>query len=527
MEIDGKAPALRRAIAAVRAERRDRLGVEPLDLRAAALFRIYLGVVLALDVLIFKLPNVAGFYGPNGIFEAYYASLDARGFPFYLNLYHALQHDWLVTLYFVASLVAFVLFALGIGGTPMTFACYLAVWMPYMSNMLTLMGEDRLLLYAMFLGLFLPLHERYTLGRRRRAPSGNAVDSLTSYGALAMIGVVYAVAGYAKLGGTWGTGDALRNMLSSVVVRSLITDWSLGQTWLLRSVEIVGLAFELSVVPLLFFPFFSRYLRVVTIVGLAAIHIGSLPMLFPGYYVFSTGAWLFLLIPGFVFDRIERRRPTSRPVDEAHAGSPSWPNRVLTRARQVALALVLLALVAHHANHPSVRALDVPASGPYAAFMARKRAVAESVLTNRRGPTPLKLFYPVFSNHVYYTREPGQFGIHKFNVVCLGELEDGTTVNLMSGTDTGDALSYSFFHRRPYNYLVAATRTEPETITGFDIGRRFLENALAEWQSRFPRQRVRRASLLRIVFDPGRHELVPLRTRVLARIEVDPDAVPP
>ena len=478
---------------------RDHFGIEPLDLRAVGLFRIYLGIVLIIDVLVCKLPNLRQFYGPRGIFEDYYSFLDELGFPFYLNIYHALQHDWLVYVFFAISLLIFLCFTLGIGGKLVAVLCYLFAWMPYMSIEFTLVGEDRLLLFMLFLGLFLPLNARYTVGKGGRRDEGQSVDALTSVCALVAVGVIYIIAGLTKLGGTWGTGEAMRNLTSCFVTYSVFSEWSLDQTWLLIAIEVLGLAFELAVVPLLFFPVFNRYLRVGTVAGLFFIHFGSLPLLFPGYYFVVVTSWLILLIPGVVFDRFSKN-PSQQTVDEAKR-EPTRLLRTLRIAGKVTFVVYVTLLVANHFSD----IVKPGSSSMYEAYMTRRDLVQRKVLSNRYGPTPLKLFYPLFGKHVYYMAHPTPD--MKFNLLCVGETPDGKQVNLLSKPGADDVLTNSFIWRRPYNYIIGGLVIQPDTLKHFQISDRFLVNVHRRWNRKYPDHLVREAALVAVRFDPESSEL--------------------
>ncbi|EJN58809.1 HTTM domain-containing protein [Halogranum rubrum] len=194
-----------------------RVGV---DVRALAVFRVSLGLLLLLDLLL-RSRNLVAFYTDAGTLPR---SLLAAEYPTFAELsLHALSGAawWQGLLFVVAGVLALSLLVGYRTKTTLLLSWLLLVSL-HARNPLVLNGGDSLLRRLLFWGLFLPLGRRWSLDSLRRERregadhiTTNRVATVASAALLTQVVLVYATNAVIKLRGEyWRDGTAIVRVFS-------------------------------------------------------------------------------------------------------------------------------------------------------------------------------------------------------------------------------------------------------------------------------------------------------------------------
>ena len=331
-----------------------RLGI---DTRALAAFRIGLGLILILDLLL-RTRNLRTFYTNDGVLPV---SVLAERAPTYARIsLHALSGAvWFQLLLFSVAIVSGVALVVGYRAriaTGVSFALLLSL---HARNPYVLTGGDALLQHLTFWSLLLPLGSRWSVDASRRAQSRERIVSVASAAILIQILVLYGVNALLKFrGDLWLSGDAVAVILGldrftallSPLLRELplvleIANWA----WL-------GL---LAASPLLVLS--TGRTRIALVGAFATMHSGMLVTMDLGIFPLVSLLALIPFLPSPVWDSIERSRVVnhlrtavsprltrlSERLSDGERGSsdPSggqWRERVARAIAAIALTSIVL-----------------------------------------------------------------------------------------------------------------------------------------------------------------------------------------
>ncbi|ELY95641.1 HTTM domain-containing protein [Natrialba taiwanensis DSM 12281] len=295
-------------------------------MRALAVFRMALGVLLLADLLALRLPGLRTFYSDAGVFPR---SALAETYPaFETWSLHALSGDpWFQGLLFaVAGAFAALLLVgyrtrLSVAGSLVLFASLLA------RNPLLVNGGDTILLTFLVLGLVLPLGTRWSLDARQRSrrPEGSgSIDtyavSLATATILVHFGCIYGTNAVRKFqSDPWTSGVAVRQIfhleqyltplgsaLAEFAVLLIAINW--GWTALLSG----------SVLLLVF----TGRARIALVAGFVTAHLGMAATMRLGVFPFVMIAGLLLFLPPSCWDRLERVLAATELGQRAGSGLP-------------------------------------------------------------------------------------------------------------------------------------------------------------------------------------------------------------
>ena len=324
-----------------------------IDTRALAVFRMGLGVAVAVDLAL-RARALAAHYSDAGVLPRAALEADPLGrlLP-YLSLHlQGGSPAWQVALFAATALCAAAL-ALGLRTRAAAVATWLLVLSLQNRNPLLHYGGDNVLALLLFWSLFLPLGARFSLDARAgRAPvvAGGVARSVGSAGLLVQVAALHFFSALHKRAPEWiPDGTALEYALHvdkfvrplGVVLRELPVLPSL-LTYGSYALELVGPF-------LLFAPFAQPALRTLTSGAFLAFHAGiALTM---DLVLFSWISMLSMLVflPAGLWDRLEaglaRRRgaPSPEPATgRARAPRATWvPSPAAQVCAAAALAFVL------------------------------------------------------------------------------------------------------------------------------------------------------------------------------------------
>ncbi len=325
---------------------RRRLGV---DTRALAAFRVAVGCLLLAD-LAYRARSLRAFYTDAG---AVPRSLAAALYPTLSSLsLHALSGTArFQRLLFAVAAVLAVLLVVGYRTRLVAAGSWLLLASLQFRNYLVLNGGDTVLLVALFLGLFLPLGERWSVDAvaADRAPR-RRVAGFAAAALLSQVVCVYATNAVFKLrSDVWTAGVAVRYVFALDRFTVRLGDLLAAFPALLTAVNWAWLGL-LVASPLLVVA--ADRGRTALVAAFAAAHVGMYLTMDLGFFPHAMLACLLLFLPSPVWDRLETAvGPTAaalrRRVDSSrfvHAGPllPARPRRVAARLVPAVTATVLV-----------------------------------------------------------------------------------------------------------------------------------------------------------------------------------------
>lgn len=282
-----------------------------IDLRALALFRIFLGMSALYKIIdsSFWLESMFSDHGPLPRSIV----MDYLQVPFRWSLFYVSGTTVFATLLFI---IAFVFCCFLIFGyrTRLSSA---VLWVFFLSlntrNPLINTGGEDLLRTMLFWSMFLPLGAKYALsiGANSTTTSKTSVFNLASAIILLQVSVVYFFTGLLKSHPIWSEDFiAIEIALHHEALVSSFGTWIL-QTWpssLLRGMTAIIRYADIILPIAILIPYASKsFVRPLTIAFFMAFHIGLLLCIYINLFQFvSISCWL-LFLPSFLLDKIESR----------------------------------------------------------------------------------------------------------------------------------------------------------------------------------------------------------------------------
>jgi len=361
------------AVARLRSGFAARFGV---DRRGLAVFRIALGALLCLDLLL-RARSLSAFYTdagvlPRGTLHALYPTLSRLSI-------HAISGALWVEVALFALAAAFALAVLLGYHTRLALLCSFALLVSlHARNPLVLNGGDSLLRRLAFWGLLLPLGSRWSLDALARAREGiraarrTRVVTAASAALLLQVVLVYGVTALFKHQGTlWGRGLAVRYVFDLREFTVFLGPVLAGHALPLTVANEAWLAL-LACAPLLVLT--TGRIRAAFVGAFALAHVGLLCTIGVGIFPLVDLVALLPFVPSFVWDGAERRLdrsrlptatgaltdrlPTPRPI------APTLPAGTTRAARHGLTVVVCVLLVAMCAwNAASLGYVDLGTEG--------------------------------------------------------------------------------------------------------------------------------------------------------------------
>ena len=288
-----------------------------IDKRALALFRMGYGVVLAIDILC-NLPWVRFFLTDDGFYtRKYVIESTTHATSHFFSLYMISGQQELLSLLLLVHAACLLCFAVGYRTRLFSVLCWVLIASYQARLSVTLQAGDTVARVFLYIAMFLPVHERWSvdawLARRKgkaltpHSPPSTGTLSMATVFVYAQLFIIYVSTGIFKSHRSWHT-DLLANQMFSVLDlfgtplgRYLMHFPTVNKflTWF------SWYAIERYLPYVLLFPFFLPVVR--TIIGMSFIgfHIGIYMTaeigIFPWVCIF---AWV-LVLPPWVWDRLE------------------------------------------------------------------------------------------------------------------------------------------------------------------------------------------------------------------------------
>lgn len=282
-----------------------------LDLRAIGLFRIFLAGVLILDLLFVKWPNLEAFYTDSGLLDqsTLQSIVDADSFRAIYNwgLLSFFDSANGVGLFFILTLISYLCVAVGYRTKLFSIVAFIALWSIHQRNSFVLSGPDELMINLLFIALFLPLDQRFSLFKSKVDIEKNKLRGMASFYVLFFIGLVYFFQAFLKTGNLWENGEAISYALQETIWTNSSASWLHDRPGLCSFLTKSTLWIEYSIPALLFFPFFNKWTRLLAVFLLIGLHGTIFMFLDLGLFPLIVPTFCVLLLPSSFFNKMGQK----------------------------------------------------------------------------------------------------------------------------------------------------------------------------------------------------------------------------
>ena len=311
-----------------------------IDTRGLAAFRIGIGLLLLTDLWL-RAADMEAHYTDSGILplSVFQRLTDGTGFWSFHGLHGSFTFQLLMFL--LAGLFALAYFL----GYYTRFAAVVS-WVLLLSlqyrNPYVVNGGDVLLRMLLFWSIFLPLDRHWSLASRAtklRRPS--LITNIASAAILLQLSLLYLMAGYFKIRGSWHDPDVLARIFESDLYAKPFAYYLANYPRLLSVAGWLALASELALPVLVFCPFGTRAIRLFACVWFVFFHIGIELTLTVGLFSFASCIAWILFLPSTTWDRITRVAPDETMSDEEGSPQRRWPGMLVQGFVAVCFAFVV------------------------------------------------------------------------------------------------------------------------------------------------------------------------------------------
>ncbi len=279
-----------------------------LDLRSLGACRWALGLLTVAD-LVDRRSSLRALYGPSGVFPtAVHSASRFRGFPSIFSLSESVP---MLEAVFWLCLAFAIAFAIGLHARWSALATFYLVTCLDERNTFVTFGPHMLERVFLFWCVFLPCGARFSMAptsssKSQPPPIDGEVSDIGAIAFVAQLAIVYACAGWAKLGApSWLEGRGIVDAIRIDKTPGPLGLWLLGQPWLCRMATFATLAAEMAM-PL---AVFVRRIRGPLVATFVLFHLALGLTLSLGLFPLTCCAVWLALIPPTFWDRIEKAWP--------------------------------------------------------------------------------------------------------------------------------------------------------------------------------------------------------------------------
>lgn len=276
-----------------------------LDLRALAVFRMALGAVFVLDLLL-RYRDLQMFYGDDGVLSRA-LFLKQSWLLWEYQVFMSTGSTWGLTLFFGLGVAAGICLLVGYRARWAALFCWLFTVSLQLRNPLILDGGDELLRLLLFWCPFLPLSARWSVGARHNPEwqsLSNNYRSIATTGIYLQFVLLYFFAALLKTGDEWRVnGEALYYALSIDQFATHLGKALLEYPDFLRLLTrcVVPLEFLLAITLLI--PARWNAPRYIFLVLATGFHLGIALTLHFGIFMLIVACGLTAFLPGTLLDR--------------------------------------------------------------------------------------------------------------------------------------------------------------------------------------------------------------------------------
>lgn len=275
-----------------------------IDVRALAVFRVLLGLLLLCD-LCCRAWHLEAHYADTGVLPRSYMALDGlNNFPYQMTLYSLSGEPWFVSLVFAAAAVFAVALMIGYRTRTAAVGSWILLLSLHARNIIVLQGGDDLLRCLVFWAMFLPLGACWGVDhalRKNGKPEPRVVCSAATFAILLQLCFMYWFTAILKNHAFWRTEfSAVYYALSMELFTKPLGYHLLEYPGLLRMFTSLTWLLEFYGPFLLFLPVASKQVRTAVVFAFIGLHIGLALTLQLGLFPYiCIAAWLLFLPTAF------------------------------------------------------------------------------------------------------------------------------------------------------------------------------------------------------------------------------------
>lgn len=284
----------------------------PLNLRSLSVFRIILGLVLLLDLFIFRINFIEAFYLESGIIDTTTAKLIGNANSYTsltpLSILHTFKSDAFVWAFFILAAVPYLLFTLGYRSRLMGVLSLFFLWNIQHRTSIVIETDDRMLLVLLFWSIFLPLDNHFSLKKKREAAS-----IASSWAFLIQIFLIYFCNAFPKTGEAWHDGSALMlAMNDDLWINHSAALWLMQYPKVCAFISHATIPLEMFLAFSVLMPFgFGKKLRLASALVMILFHWGVNIFLSFGFLPLIASAWAIAIVPGSFWAKLGWKQETS------------------------------------------------------------------------------------------------------------------------------------------------------------------------------------------------------------------------
>lgn len=302
-----------------------------MDTRSLAVFRVALGLVILFSLLE-RIPSFAQLILEDGILPQAAMMESVQG-QVYWTLYQLSTSDaWAWTLLF-ATMVCAGLFASGMGWRVAGIALWILLHSLHVRNPWLQNSGDRLLLFLLLWGLFLPLGKHLRLWGKRNTTGENQPESVVGAATVALVlqfVFLYSFGALHKAGDEWRVDYlAITQALEQECMTTALGDWLRGFPSLCQLLTFIVFWTELLLPLLLFVSWKNHWWRLLAVGFTFALHLGLWSTMVLGWFPWISCVLALPLIPSQFWDFLSARGLHWLPskVIPVRQSVLSWPGQ--------------------------------------------------------------------------------------------------------------------------------------------------------------------------------------------------------
>ena len=287
-----------------------------LDIRALALFRIFIAFVLIGDITV-RLSDVEAFYSNSGVLPLGMLHQGNYFNSFSISLHAMNGSVWFQTFLFLVGYFCALCMLLGYQTRLFTFFSFLLLLSAQNRNVLVLQGGDDFLRLCLFWAIFLPTNRIWSLDSRgSNKPDTYSIYHIGNVGYIMLLFSVYFFTAIMKHSPEWyRDGTALYYAFSIDQMIYPPAKWLYPYPKVLQALTFGTIYLELIAPILLLIPFKPKLFKTLFVIGLTSLHLGiGLTMQVGYFFIISIAAMVGLWPRAFIrpfeqfFDWLEERR---------------------------------------------------------------------------------------------------------------------------------------------------------------------------------------------------------------------------
>lgn len=283
-----------------------------LDLRALALLRIALSLVLLTD-LIFRFSDLKAFYTGQGILPIE-ALFQYHWHPSYFSLFTTNDHHYIQIALFTLNFLCVLALLVGYRTKLFTVMAWIFLISIHNRTPLIMQAGDHLLRMLVFWGIFLPWGNLLSFDayRTKVGKEPYPYESFAGLAYLCQIALLYYFSALLKHSVEWRSDfSALYYALSIDQITRPIGEWLYPHYELLKVMTAGAFYLELILPLLLFVPFYNAWFRMAVVIGTILLQMGIFATMNVGLFTVISIVMMIGLVPSSVMDKFWPRITTS------------------------------------------------------------------------------------------------------------------------------------------------------------------------------------------------------------------------